>query len=104
MQHGVRAMAKVILAYVQRDKIAPTVRAIISRWAPGSENNTGAYIADVAHRMHVDADAPLAVTTPAGVLVGLVTAIIAHEIGDLAAPLVTADDIGAGVQMALSGD
>jgi hypothetical protein len=63
-----------------------TVQALISSWAPTSENDTQAYIADVANRMNVSptqvlgwpADAP-----------ELVNAIIIHENGSNPIPIAT---------------
>ena len=38
-----------------------TVRAIVSRWAPPSENNTEAYIANVSRLTGIDPDEPLGI-------------------------------------------
>lgn len=74
-EYGIRALAKVLENYVTVDGVPSTVSAIISRWAPPSENNTGAYIADV--QGHIGGDAvDLSTDLPA-----LVSAIIAHENG-----------------------
>lgn len=36
-----------------------TIRGIVSRWAPASENNTQAYVENVSHLTDIDADEPL---------------------------------------------
>ena len=36
-----------------------TISKIVSKWAPGSENNTGAYIADVSNKTGIDANSVL---------------------------------------------
>lgn len=75
-QFGIRAMGRTLLTYDKRG--ANTVRAIITRWAPASENDLAAYIADVAGRMGADPDDYLDVDDYATAK-GLVDAIIAHE-------------------------
>ena len=74
--YGIRALARILKTY--RDKYnLVTVRQIINRWAPATENNTGAYISSVAGRLGVSADDRLSPSDyPA-----LVTAIIRHENG-----------------------
>ena len=43
---GIRAMAIIIIGYYDRDNIN-TITGVITKWAPPSENNTAAYIANV---------------------------------------------------------
>jgi len=76
-EHGIRASAKNIKAYYTKHNIN-TVRGVISRWAPSSENNTSAYINDVSSKLGVAADDTLnmAKSTPA-----LLSAIFHHENG-----------------------
>lgn len=76
-EHGIRAMAVILLNY-QRKHGLRSVREIIARWAPPCENDTGAYAAHVARGMGVDPDEPISV---ADRLPLLVTAIIRHENG-----------------------
>lgn len=76
--NGVRALGQQLNAYVTRDGVSPTVQDIISKWAPSSENNTGAYIADVSQRLGVNSDTTLAYPD---ILPDLVAAIIWHENG-----------------------
>lgn len=78
-QDGIRALAKVLLAYQSRYGIR-TVRGIINRWAPDNENNTEAYIKSVADRMGVDDKEPIDLSNRHTML-QLVRAIIYHENG-----------------------
>jgi len=57
--YGWRALLK-NLAKSYRNVGATTIRQIISRWAPPSENNTEAYISFVASRAGISPDAPIA--------------------------------------------
>jgi hypothetical protein len=53
-QNGTRAAGHQLVAYDARG--LHTLREIISTWAPSSENDTVAYIADVSAQMDLDAD------------------------------------------------
>lgn len=75
-EHGVRALAHQLQTYAGRG--ITSVAQIISTFAPSNENDTAAYVADVAGRVGVAADQPLDVY---GTLVPLVAAIIHHENG-----------------------
>jgi hypothetical protein len=77
--NGIRALAKLLLAYQCRHGCR-TVRQIIERWAPPSENATAAYVVDVARALGVAPDAALDCAEPA-VLVALARAVIRHENG-----------------------
>lgn len=77
--NGIRALA-LLLGNYERKYGLNTVRAIITRWAPPSENNTAAYIAAVCTSMSVAPDAPLDLGNFAE-LCDLVHAIIRHENG-----------------------
>lgn len=57
MEHGVVALAKQLQLYASRGN--DTVRGIISKYAPESENNTAAYIASMTKRMGVGPDQKL---------------------------------------------
>jgi len=78
-EHGLRALAVNLLAY-QKLHGLNTVRLIVTRFAPPSENDTAAYIADVAAQMMVDPNATLDLTEPP-TLDSLVCAITRHENG-----------------------
>ena len=51
--YGIRALCKVLIAYQSRYHLV-NVHAIISRWAPPSENDTDLYIDLVSKRLGVD--------------------------------------------------
>lgn len=75
-EHGVRALGHQLQTYAGRG--LTSVTEIISTYAPSNENDTQAYIADVAQRVGVDPNAPLDVYA---LLPQLVDAIIHHEQG-----------------------
>ncbi len=58
-QWGIRAIARTLITYQDKHALR-TIRQIISRWAPPSENNTESYIRQVAARVGV---APTRVST-----------------------------------------
>ncbi len=57
-----------------------TISSIIGKWAPSSENNTAAYIADVSKQTGLDPDAQIDKTDPK-TLAPLLSAMIRHENG-----------------------
>ena len=76
---GIRALARTLLTYYrkyQRD----TVRKIINRWAPPSENATNAYVEHIAALLKVGPDDPISPEVPRTLQV-LTKAIITHENG-----------------------
>ena len=79
MENGVRAVSKLLLSYYENHG-CDSVRKIINRWAPPSENNFAAYVADVAQSLHVHPDGAIDVTQPA-TLQTFTRAIIRHENG-----------------------
>lgn len=83
--HGIRALARVLIAYQDKHNLN-TVRGIIGRWAPPNENNTAAYVSQVARAMGVSPDARINVHDYA-VMHPLAESIIRHENG--AGPLKT---------------
>ena len=91
MSDGVRALAKVLLAYQDKHNLH-TIREMITRLAPPSENNTGGYFADVAHRMATGPDDPIDVHQ-ADVMGGMVAAISWHETGQHIDAQVIADGV-----------
>jgi len=76
--YGIRALGKLLQKYAENGYV--TVRQIITRYAPGSENNTGAYIKAVSAALGVSPDAPLNLFDM-GTLRPLASAIITHENG-----------------------
>jgi len=75
--YGIRALARLLVNYQDVHGLN-TIRGIISRYAPSSENNTTAYIDAVAAHVGASPDAPLDVRA---VLPLLIEAIIQHENG-----------------------
>lgn len=78
--YGLRALAKLLLNYQAKYGLS-TVRAIISRWAPPSENNTAAYINAVTAAMGQGADIAMDLYAKPELLAKLMRAIVAHENG-----------------------
>jgi hypothetical protein len=78
-QNGIRCLAIVLRNYERKHHL-DTVRMIINRWAPPTENNTGAYVSHVAAQMAVSPDVTLNVHDR-GTLSSLCRAIIFHECG-----------------------
>lgn len=60
MEMGVRAAILTLVSYIERRNL-DTIRGIIGRWAPSSENQTGAYIEYVSRCSGVHPDRPLGV-------------------------------------------
>ena len=77
-EHGLRAMAKDLLAKYRRGLV--TVTSIIRAYAPPEENDTEAYIAAVCRDAGVLPYAWLQLTDPS-VLAAMVVAIVKHENG-----------------------
>ena len=57
-EYGYRAAAKNLYKYNEKDNLK-SVRELITKWAPPSENNTDSYVDKVAKDLGVDADADL---------------------------------------------
>jgi hypothetical protein len=76
---GLRALMRVLIAYRKRHGLDTTAE-IIGRWAPPVENDTGAYVRQVAQRLGVGPDDEVNVLQRA-TLVGLARAIVRHENG-----------------------
>lgn len=78
-EYGIRALASLLATYQDRHGLR-TIRGIINRWAPASENVTSAYVVAVCEHMGVGPDDPIDVHEFAH-LRPLVEAIITHELG-----------------------
>ncbi|HBO4005822.1 TPA: structural protein [Pseudomonas aeruginosa] len=78
-QWGIRAIARTLITYQDKHALR-TIRQIISRWAPPSENNTESYIRQVAARVGVAHDARIDVYDYRTMRT-LVEAIVRHENG-----------------------
>ena len=55
MAYGYRAALRLIRNYIGNGY--NTIRKIVNKWAPPSENNTSSYVSNVASRTGIDADA-----------------------------------------------
>ncbi len=77
--YGIRALAKILLAYQNKHDLH-TIEELINRWAPPVENDTGSYVRSVAKQTGFAADQALYLRDP-GVMEKLVKAIIHHENG-----------------------
>ncbi|AOF14414.1 lytic transglycosylase [Yersinia enterocolitica] len=80
---GLKAMARQLMRYFTgktTGKPLQTLNDIISTWAPGSENNTGAYVAQLSKMLNVHPDAVLNLENPQ-VMSALMGGIIHHENG-----------------------
>nr|WP_218174572.1 structural protein P5 [Pseudomonas sp. IPO3774] len=91
-ENGIRALGKLLINYRGKDGMPgvggpgiDTVRETITRWAPGNENNTEAYIAAVARRLGVNANDVIDVRKLATLRV-MVSSIISHECAGFAYP------------------
>lgn len=98
MQMGIRAISVILLNYYEEEEI-DTIRGIISRWAPPSDNNpTAAYIDNVAEVCGFDPDDTLDMHSP-DTHQGIVTGIIQQENGSLGD--ITLADISSAIALAL---
>jgi hypothetical protein len=75
-REGLGAMANQLELDFQRGR--KTIEALVAKYAPPEENDTVAYIADVARQMHVGSRTALNLKDPA-VLESMMNAMIAHE-------------------------
>ncbi|MGO8916226.1 MAG: structural protein [Stellaceae bacterium] len=78
-EHGIRALCRVLLNYQRLDGCR-TLEDVVRRYAPRTENDTGAYLADVLARTGIGASQPLDLEHP-GELANVARAIIFHENG-----------------------
>ena len=104
-ENGIRALAKLILAYRGKDGMPgvggagiDTVREVINRWAPGVENDTEAYIKAVAAGVGVQPNQAIDLRNFRR-LIAITTGIIKHENGSVP---YAASVIAEGVQRALA--
>lgn len=84
-ENGIRALGKLLINYRGKDGMPgvggpgiDTVRETVSRWAPGNENNTEAYISAVTAKLGVKANDVINIKDVRTLRV-VVGAIIAHE-------------------------
>lgn len=77
VQDGLNAAARNLLVQQQAHGLG-TIRGIVNKWAPASENNTAAYISDVSNRTGFNPDQQLNLQDPQ-VLAPLLSSIVRHE-------------------------
>jgi hypothetical protein len=77
MQAGLTAAARNLVAQQQIHGLG-TIRGIIGRWAPSSENDTASYVSDLSKRTGFAADQQLNLQDPR-VLAPLLSGIVRHE-------------------------
>lgn len=97
MEYGIRAAAKVLQSY--GDRGISSLGEIVATWAPSSENDTQAYVADVSARTGFDQGEKLDLKDQE-TLVSLIRALIWHENGECS---VSDQTLVCGVDMALPG-
>lgn len=90
---GMRAGVKTLQSYQTRDGIK-TMRQAIGRWAPPTENDTGAYVDDVCDRCSVGPDDEVNFET---LMPTLIKSIVVHENGRC---IYTDSDIALSISMA----
>lgn len=77
--YGLRALMKLLLNYQKIDKLT-TIRGIIGKYAPPSENDTAAYIAAVSAQLGIGPDVAIDLTLGSA-LMPFAKAIVVHENG-----------------------
>lgn len=80
MIYGCRALLKLLRTYVEK-RGCTTIRKVVERWAPPSENNTTNYVLSVAAACRRDADERLPVDVDPLIYLDLARAIARHECG-----------------------
>jgi len=93
---GFRAMATIFETYAKKHGVK-TIRGAISRWAPPTENNTGAYVNVVCQHLRVGPDDPFPFLAE-GAMQELCFAVAKHEAGGW---FFKTADLAAGVKAAL---
>lgn len=100
MREGIAALARLLIIYNDKHGIN-TIRGIVNRWAPGSENNVDAYIAYICGVTECKPDDRLNIRD-SDTLFWLTVAIAEHENGKAAvAATVSDEDFEAGIALAL---
>lgn len=76
---GIRAIMRLLINYQERHDVK-TLRQAINRWAPPSENDSGAYVQHVARQTSLDPDEPIDFLDEY-ICTAVTKAIIRHENG-----------------------
>ena len=90
MVYGCRALLKLLRTYVEK-RGCTTIRKVVERWAPPSENDTSSYVLSVASACRRDPDERLPVDVDPLIYLDLARAIARHECGPEAEGIV--DDV-----------
>lgn len=96
MAYGIRAAGTVLINNISSEG-NDTIRKLITKYAPPSENNTDAYINAVSGSTGIDPDATL--DTSNDTITAMLHAIFEHENGATYAAKLTDDDINEGLSM-----
>lgn len=80
MIYGCRALLKLLRTYVEK-RGCTTIRKVVERWAPPSENDTLSYVLSVAAACRRDPDERLPVDVDPLIYLDLARAIARHECG-----------------------
>lgn len=80
MIYGCRALLKLLRTYVEK-RGCTTIRKVVERWAPPSENGTSSYVLSVAAACRRDPDERLPVDVDPLIYLDLARAIARHECG-----------------------
>lgn len=80
MIYGCRALLKLLRTYVEK-RGCTTIRKVVERWAPPSENDTSSYVLSVAAACRRDPDERLPVDVDPLIYLDLARAIARHECG-----------------------
>lgn len=80
MTYGCRALLKLLRTYVEK-RGCTTIRKVVERWAPPSENDTTSYVLSVAAACRRDPDERLPVDVDPLIYLDLARAIARHECG-----------------------
>jgi len=97
-ENGIRCLGKILVSYYHGHGLK-TIRQILARYAPGLENDTGAYIRAVAAETGFGADQELPTVKDQRIMAALVRAIIRHENANYEYP---ADVLAEGIRRALA--
>jgi len=95
LEHGIRAMAKLILNYQKLYGIK-TLRAFATKWAPPSENRTTDYMNYLSKAIGVGVDTPINFAT---YLPKMIRAQVVMESGQLANTLISDNSIKTGISL-----
>ena len=79
-EHGIRALCKIVITYAKKYYL-PNIQAIINRWAPPTENDTGSYVNAVCEQCGVQPTESIDVTLKSNMF-NIAVGIIKHENGE----------------------